>query len=78
MEDLLAEGDRVASRISLQGTHQAALWGVAATGRTVVMKAIHIFRCENGHIVQRHGQMDRLEMMTQLGMKLVRETPSAS
>ncbi len=71
LEDILAEDDRVATRTTLSGTHRGALGAIAATGKTVVMKANHIFRCENGEIVQRHGQMDRLELMTQLGMKLV-------
>jgi predicted ester cyclase len=71
LEDMLAETDRVATRVTMRGTHQGPLGGVPATGKPVVMKANHIFRCDNGKIVQRHGQMDRLEVMTQLGMKLV-------
>ena len=71
LEDMLAEEDRVATRITLRGSQQGPLGSVAPTGRSVVMKANHIFRCENGQIVQRHGQMDRLELMIQLGMKLV-------
>jgi predicted ester cyclase len=71
LEDLLAEGDKVASRVTMRGTHQGALFGIPATGKSVSMKANHIFWLEHGRIVQRHGQMDRLELMTQLGMRLV-------
>ncbi len=71
LEDILAEGNRVASRMTMSGTHQGTLFGVPATGRSAVMKANHIFVLEHQKIVQRHGQMDRLELMTQLGMKLV-------
>ena len=77
LEDILGEGDRVATRITMRGTHRGTLFGVAPTGRPVTMKANHIFRCEGGRIVQRHGQMDRLELMTQLGMTLVPATPPA-
>ena len=72
LEDMLAEGERVATRVTMRGTHHGPLFGVSATGKNVVMKANHIFKLEHGLIVQRHGQMDRLELMQQLGMKLVR------
>jgi predicted ester cyclase len=44
---------------------------VPATGKSASMKAHHIFMLEQGKIIQRLGQMDRLELMQQLGMKLV-------
>lgn len=72
LEDILAEGDKVATRITLRGTHQGVFAGIPVTGKAVVIKANHIFRLQQGQIVQRHGQMDRLELMTQLGMRLVR------
>ncbi|HYV96764.1 MAG TPA: ester cyclase [Gemmatimonadaceae bacterium] len=70
VEDILAEGDRVATRVTMRATQQGEISGVAPTGRPVVMKANHIFRCANGLIVQRHGQMDRLEVMMQLGLRI--------
>jgi predicted ester cyclase len=73
LEDILAEDDRVATRITMKGTHTGVLFGIPPTGRPVVMKANHIFRCDGGKIVQRHGQMDRLEVMKQIGMKVVPE-----
>jgi steroid delta-isomerase-like uncharacterized protein len=71
LEDMLAEGNRVATRVTMRGTHQGTLFGMPATQKSAVMKANHIFVLEHEKIVQRHGQMDRLELMTQLGMKLV-------
>ena len=71
IEDIFGGADKVATRTIMRGTHRSAMFGIAPTGRTVVMKANHIFRCEDGRIVLRHGQMDRLEVMMQLGMKLV-------
>jgi predicted ester cyclase len=71
LEDILAEGDKVASRITMHATHTGPLFGIPPTGRPVVMKANHVFRCANGKVVQRHGQTDRLEVMTQIGMKVV-------
>jgi steroid delta-isomerase-like uncharacterized protein len=70
LEDILGEGNRVASRVTMHGTHQGKLFDLPATGKSVTIKANHIFVLEHGKIVQRHGQMDRLELMMQLGMKL--------
>lgn len=70
LEDLLAEGDRMATRVTMRATHGGSFAGIPPTGRPVVIKANHLFRCENGKIVQRHGQSDRLELMMQLGMTL--------
>jgi predicted ester cyclase len=55
LEDILAEGDREATRITLRGSYLGTLGGVSATSRPAIMKANHIFRCEAGRIVQRHG-----------------------
>jgi steroid delta-isomerase-like uncharacterized protein len=71
LEDILAEENNVATRITMRGTQQGSLMGIPATGKSVVMKANHIFTLENGLVVARYGQMDRLELMQQLGMKLV-------
>ena len=69
VEDLLGEGDLVASRIIVRGTHAGTFLGIPATGRPMTMKANHIFHCAGGRIAQRYGQTDRLELMTQLGAK---------
>jgi steroid delta-isomerase-like uncharacterized protein len=71
LEDIVAEDNKVATRSIMRGTQQGNFMGVAATGRSVVMKAHHLFKLEQGKIIQRLGQMDRLELMQQLGMKLV-------
>jgi steroid delta-isomerase-like uncharacterized protein len=71
LEDILAEGNKVATRVTMRGTQQGSLMGIPATGKSVVMKANHLFTLENGLIISRYGQMDRLELMQQLGMKLV-------
>ena len=55
VEDMLAEDDRVATRVTMRGTHHGPLAGVAPTGKAVVMKANHIFRC---------GRMDRSRNVT--------------
>jgi steroid delta-isomerase-like uncharacterized protein len=72
LETILAEDDLVATRSIMRGTQSEDFMGVPASGKTAQMKAHHIFRIEDGKIASRLGQMDRLEVMQQLGMKLVR------
>ena len=52
IDDVIAEGDKVAVRHRLQGTHQAELQGIPATGRQVEIGAIVIFRIENGRMAE--------------------------
>ena len=70
LEIILQENDRVATRSVMHGTHQGTFMNLAPTGRGVTMKAHHLFKLEQGKIIERLGQMDRLELMQQLGMKL--------
>ena len=72
LEDILAEDDKVATRSIMRGTQSADFMGTPASGKAAQMKAHHIFKLQQGRIVQRLGQMDRLEVMQQLGMKLVK------
>src|SRR5436309_1730936 len=51
IEDLLAEGDKVVSRWTAQGTHQDALMGIPATGKHVTVTGITIDRIEGGQVV---------------------------
>jgi steroid delta-isomerase-like uncharacterized protein len=73
LEDILAEEDKVATRSIMRGTQSADFMGAPASGKTAQMKAHHFFKLQHGRIIQRLGQMDRLEVMQQLGMKLVKE-----
>jgi steroid delta-isomerase-like uncharacterized protein len=68
IDDVVAEGDKVAVRHRLQGTHQAELQGIPATGRQVEIGAIVIFRIENGMIAEAWLNADIMGMMQQLGV----------
>jgi steroid delta-isomerase-like uncharacterized protein len=68
VDDVIAEGSKVAVRHRLQGTHQAELQGIPATGRQVEIGAIVIFRIENGMIAEAWLNADIMGMMQQLGV----------
>src|SRR5688572_11527670 len=48
LEDVLAEGDKVATRGYFSGTHQGEFMGVPASGKTIKVAYIDIWRVENG------------------------------
>ena len=58
VEDVVAEGDRVAARVVMRGTHRGEFQGIAPTGKRVEVKAIDMFRISNGKIVEHWGHAD--------------------
>jgi steroid delta-isomerase-like uncharacterized protein len=67
IEEMIAEGDRVAARLTYRATHRGELFGVAATGSEVTYAGAAMFRIRSGKIV--HGWVlgDMLGLMRQLG-----------
>lgn len=68
IEDLVAEGDRVASRQIVTGTHLGEFQGIAPTGRTVRYDEIFIARFADGLITELWGVVDTMSMLRQLGV----------
>src|ERR1700686_3421146 len=52
VEDLVAEGDKVASRVTVSGTHTGEYFGVAPTGKRVTFSMRNIDRVASGKIVE--------------------------
>jgi predicted ester cyclase len=52
IEDMVAEGDKVASRITTAGTHTREYFGVQPTGKRLSFSVISIDRIANGKIVE--------------------------
>jgi predicted ester cyclase len=67
LEDVIAEDDKVAVRISEGGVHSGEIIGMPPTGRSFHITAIHILRIENGKIVEHWREQDSMGMMQQLG-----------
>jgi steroid delta-isomerase-like uncharacterized protein len=67
IEDLIAEGDKVAVRYTLEGTHEGELFGVPPTGRRLSIKSITVERVSDGKIREHWRVTDSLDMMQQLG-----------
>jgi predicted ester cyclase len=75
IEDQIAEGDQVASRIVVRGTHKGELMGIPPTGKDIEFNAINIHRIVNGRVAEQWIVSDGLGMMQQLG---VIPTPGAA
>ena len=68
VDDLIAEGDRVAARLTIAGTHQGEMLGIPPTGKRVEVSSIDIIRFEDGKAAEHWGETDILSMMQQLGV----------
>lgn len=68
IEELVAEGDTVVGRLTMSGTHQGFLMGIAPTGRHVKQVHAHFVRFREGKAVEHSGVRDDLGLMQQLGV----------
>jgi predicted ester cyclase len=66
LDDMLAERDRVAYRLTIRGTHQGSFLGVAPTGRRVTVSFFAIVRVENGRLAEEWGGLDQVDLLRQL------------
>ena len=68
IEDLVAEENSVAARLSETGTHKGEFMGIAPTGRQVQFEEIGILRVGGGKVVESWYETDMLGLMQQLGV----------
>jgi steroid delta-isomerase-like uncharacterized protein len=67
VREVIAEGDRVAVRSKLRGTHRGEFLGIPATGRAVEVESIDIMRIADGRFVEHWGLIDQMGLISQLG-----------
>jgi steroid delta-isomerase-like uncharacterized protein len=68
IDDMVAEGDKVAARITITGTHKGEYMGAPPTNKKITIRAIAIERFAGGKIVEEWGMTDTLGLMQQLGV----------
>jgi len=69
IEDVIAEGDKVVTRVTLRGTHQGETEEFGPpTGRQIEGEGITISRIEGGKIVEDWDAYDNLTTLQQLGL----------
>jgi steroid delta-isomerase-like uncharacterized protein len=67
LEETISEGDSVAARFTMRGTHGGNFFGVPPTGRKIAVQAMNFYRWSNGQIVGERGQPDMLGLLQQIG-----------
>ena len=67
-QDVIGSGDKVVVRVRYTGTNRGDFMGMPATGKSVDVQLIDIFRVGDDSLVHEHwGVLDALAMMQQLG-----------
>jgi steroid delta-isomerase-like uncharacterized protein len=66
VDNIIAEGDKVAVRWTATGTHLGELMGIPASGRQIKFTGITIHRFADGKIVENWWVYDAMGMMQQI------------
>ena len=67
IERQFAEGDEVATRWRIQGTHKGNLFGVAPSGKRVNITGLAISRFAQGKIAEEWEEYDQFGLLQQIG-----------
>ena len=68
IDDMVAEGDKVAVRLTLKTTHKGEYMGIPATGKSMTLTIAFFYRLIGGKIVEALQYSDSLSMFQQLGV----------
>jgi len=67
MEDMVAQGDKVAFQNTVRATHTAEFMGIPPSGKQITAPVIRIAGIADGRIAGRWQSPDRLIWMQQIG-----------
>jgi predicted ester cyclase len=68
VEDLIADEERVAARVTFGGTHRGVFRGFPPTNKSFVQSQMHMVRLVKGKVVEHWAVRDDLGLMQQLGI----------
>jgi predicted ester cyclase len=68
VEEMIAEGDRVAVRFSARGTHTAQWLDFAPTGKSILYTGVTLARIAGGKIVEHQTWWDKSGLMEQINI----------
>ena len=78
IEDQIAEGDRVVTRVTFHGTHCGEFAGMAATGRQVAFGGIAVDRLVDGKVVEMWHTANVHMLMQQIGAGVGASPPAST
>ena len=67
IEDMIAQDDKVAVRLTAHATHKGDFMGLPATGKSYTISETHIFHIRDGKVAEHWRDADMLGLMQQLG-----------
>jgi steroid delta-isomerase-like uncharacterized protein len=67
VEDVIAEGDKVAARWVSRGTHKGDFMGIAPTGKQVTFRGNQIFRISKGKIEEEWAAFNTVGALEEIG-----------
>ena len=67
VEDIIAEGDKVIARWTMNGTHENTVRDIPATGKKVTVNGVTIKRMVNGKVVEEWALINMLGLYQQIG-----------
>ena len=67
VEEMISEGDRIAFRSTMRGTHLGEFLGLKPTGKHVEFSLLDVLRIENGKFAEQWGGPDIYDLVRQLG-----------
>jgi predicted ester cyclase len=71
VEDALSDGNKIAARVSVTGTHTGLGLSMPPTNRPVQLHGMVIARTKDGKIAEVWNNFDFLSLYQQIGLKLV-------
>jgi predicted ester cyclase len=71
IEEQVAEGDKVATRVTCRGTHRGEVEGIASTGKRVEFRGFAIDRLADGKVVEMWHEVDMHGLLQKLRARQV-------
>ena len=68
VHEMVAEGDKVAARVTVSGTHKGEFMGIPPTAKHFEAQVIDILEIQDGKVIAHWGVTDQAAMMEQLGL----------
>jgi steroid delta-isomerase-like uncharacterized protein len=69
IEDQVAEGTKVATRVTFRGTHEGDFMGIPATGKTVAYQGFALDQVVDGKVTSMWHEADTWSLLQQLGIR---------
>ncbi len=77
-DEMVAEGNFVATRFTMSGTNTGTFMGSPATGRSFEVSGLDLVRFESGKAAEHWGYQDDMSFMVQLGMMPAEGAPAST